>query len=396
MRTKTIYLDYAAATPLRPEVLQVMRPFERAEFANPGSITAAGVRARTAVEAARREIAHVLGVRNDEIIFTGSGTESANLALRGIMEATTNRKRSGHIITTTIEHEAVLAPARDLQERGFRLTVVSVESDGRVDSAKLIQAITPQTRLISVILANNEIGTIQDIYELARQVRRVNKQRQTRGEGQIYFHTDACQAAGYVDIRPDALGVDALTLNAAKIGGPKGIGLLYLRRGTPMRSQILGGGQESGRRSGTENVAAIVGFATALTRAVAERDTEVVRVTRLRDRLLQDLVKAVPDIRLNGAQEYRLPNNLNVTIPGIEAEPLLLYLDQAGVVIGTGAACSAITLEPSHVLLALGLSRAEALQTIRITLGRETTPTEIRRASSIIQERITWLRQHID
>lgn len=394
MKRTKIYLDYAAATPLRAEVRRAMAPYEQADFANPGSITAAGVRARAAVEAARRRMADALGVHSDELIFTGSGTESANLALRGIMEATSNGDQ-GHLVTTAIEHEAVLAPARDLEQRGFGLTILPVDGDGRIALKDVQRAIMPQTRLVSVILANNEIGTIQDLRELSRQLRRLNKERQLRGEGRIYLHTDACQAAAYSDIRPDELGVDALTLNAAKIGGPKGIGLLYIRRGTPLRAQILGGGQEGGRRSGTEHVAAIIGFAEALALAVQERAEEAIRVEQLRDRLATNLTKALLDIQINGSREHRLANNLNITISGVEAEPLVLYLDEAGVAVGTGAACSTITLEPSHVLRAIGLTPERALQAIRITLGRETTSAEIERATKILIERITWLRKHM-
>lgn len=391
-----IYLDHAAATPVRREVLRAMAPYSHRLFGNPGSITSPGIIARKAVDSARQEIANLLGVHQDELIFTGSGTESANLAIQGIVAALDGQPEKIHIITSPIEHQAVRAPIVQLANRGYQVSYAPINQSGILDPQLIQKAIRPTTRFISVMAANNEIGTLQPIREISRIIRRCNKEREQQNLPRIYLHTDACQVAAYSDLRPESDGLDALTLNAAKIGGPKGIGLLYLRRGTPLVPLIFGGGQEADRRAGTENVAAIVGFAVALRLAVKERSVEVRRLQALRDRLLAKLRQAIPNIQLNGDPAQRLPGNLSLMIPGVEAEVLLPYLDRDGVIIGTGAACSTLNLEPSHVLRAIGLSDQDALQTVRITLGRETTVAEVADAGKIISARITWLRTHLN
>lgn len=386
--TSTIYLDHAAASPLRPAVLAAMTPYLTGNFANPGSLARDGVAARAAIEQARATIADTLGAHPDEIIMTSGGTESTNLALQGILLA----GQPGQIVTTAIEHHAVLEPCQLLAQSGWTLTVVGVPRAGVIDPAAVKACLTSTTRLVSIMLANNEIGTIQPIREIARLLYRMNRQRSRENVPPIYLHTDACQAGSYLSLKVDDLRVDALSLNGAKLGGPKASGVLYLRRGTPLRPLLVGGGQEAGRRAGTENVAAIVGLATAFHIAQADCDREAARLRTLRDRLWHRLQQAFPDIWLNGDPEHRLPSNLNITIPGLDAEELLLYLDADSVTIGTGAACSTLTLEPSHVLKAIGLSNQEALATIRLTLGATTTARDIDTAAHRIIKKITWLR----
>lgn len=383
---QSIYLDHAAATPVRSEVRSAMLPYLSNEFGNPSSFTSLGARAAAAVSTAREEIANLLGARAEEIIFTGSGTESINLALRGI-----GASSGAHLVTSTIEHEAVLATIRDLESSGTTTTYVPVFADGRLDLERLNRAIQPDTRLVSIMYANNEIGTVQPLTDISRLVRRHNRTRRQANRPPIYVHSDACQAPGYLDVTVDRLRVDLLSLNAAKIGGPKGVGLLYIRRGTPIRPILTGGGQEFGRRAGTENVAGIIGLATALRLAHAERAKEAVRIGRLRDQLLLELQSALPDLVVHGSLAERLPNNLSLGFPGLDGEALALYLDEEGVIVGTGSACSSQTLTPSHVLVAIGQATL-ALATIRVSLGRTTTVAAVHRAAAIISRRVAWLR----
>ena len=389
MSDTAIYLDHAAASPLRPAVRHLMQPFLKEAFGNPASITKLGVAAKTAIDQARQSLASVLQAHPDEFIFTSGGTESTNLAIQGILRS----EPIGHAITISIEHQAVLAPINLLARAGYQTTIVPVDQTGVFEPKAILAAIRPETRLISIMLANNEIGTIQPIAEFTKLLRRHNRQRTEQGRPPIYVHTDACQAAAYLSLSVHELGVDALSLNSAKVGGPKGMGLLYLRRGTPFVPLLVGGGQEAGRRSGTENVAAIVGGALALQIAQESAPAESRRLRGLRDQLFTSLTKGLPGLRLNGDFDERLPNNLNLTIPGLDAEALLLYLDSDGVIIGTGAACSNVTLEPSHVLQAIGLSQADALATIRLTLGWNTTATDIKKAAKKIIARVRWLRK---
>ncbi|MDO8435308.1 MAG: cysteine desulfurase family protein [bacterium] len=378
--TQSIYLDHAAATPVRPEVLEAMLPYFTEKFGNPSAMYAAGREARIAVDDARAQIAAILGCADSEIIFTGSGTESDNLALFGAMRALSSLRGArkgdvaipasqGHLIVSAIEHHAVLEPACALEKEGFEVTYLPVDRDGFISLDELHEALRDDTTLVSIMYANNEIGTIQDIPAIAA----VLKERKQK----IYFHTDACQASGYLDLDVKKLGVDLMTLNASKIYGPKGIGVLYVRRGTPLQPLIVGGGQEGGMRSGTENVPAIVGMAKALELAQKEREQESARLTKLRDEFIEAILKAIPGATLNGLPTKRLPNNINITIPGVESEVLLMRLDEADISASTGSACAAGAIEPSHVLLALGLSKQETKSSVRFTLGRETMKADL-------------------
>jgi cysteine desulfurase len=369
----TIYLDHAATTPLDPDVLGTMLPYFTERYGNPSSIYQLGQEARAAIDQARAACARVLGCEPSEIIFTSGATESDNLALRGVAWgarlALRNNGALPHIVTTAIEHHAVLHTANSLQREGFSATYVAPDSRGIVDPEAIAAAVRPETCLISVMYANNESGAIQPIQEIAEVAR-------DRG---IPLHTDAVQAAGTLSVNVDALGVDLLSLSAHKFYGPKGVGLLYVRRGTTIDFQQKGGGQEQGRRGGTENVPGIVGLGMALERADAWRDAYADHCTRLRDRLADGLFAAIPEAMLNGPSDLRLllPNNLNVTIPGIQGETLLLSLDVLGVAASAGSACTTGNTEPSHVLRAMGLSDDGCRSALRFTVGRSNTEQQI-------------------
>jgi len=369
----TIYLDHAATTPLDPDVLGTMLPYFTERYGNPSSIYQLGQEARAAIDQARAACARVLGCEPSEIIFTSGATESDNLALRGVAWgarlALRNNGALPHIVTTAIEHHAVLHTAQSLQREGFSATYVAPDSRGIVDPEAIAAAVRPETCLISVMYANNESGAIQPIQEIAEVAR-------DRG---IPLHTDAVQAAGTLSVNVDALGVDLLSLSAHKFYGPKGVGLLYVRRGTTIDFQQKGGGQEQGRRGGTENVPGIVGLGMALERADAWRDAYADHCARLRDRLADGLFAAIPEAMLNGPSDLRLrlPNNLNVTIPGIQGETLLLSLDVLGVAASAGSACTTGNTEPSHVLRAMGLSDDGCRSALRFTVGRSNTEQQI-------------------
>ena len=318
---RIIYMDHSATTPVRPEVLQAMMPHFTSDFGNPSSIYTIGQEARKAVDDARERIARNLGARMSEIVFTSGGTESDNAALKGVAFAL--RSLGSHIITTTIEHHAVLHTCYQLEQFGFDVTYVPVDEQGIVDPHDILNAITDKTILVSVMMANNEIGTVQPIREIAQRVKAEAKQRNQT----IIIHTDAVQAAGFLDINARSLGVDLLSLSAHKIYGPKGVGLLYIKRGTPFEEQNAGGGQERQRRSGTENVPGIVGFDEALHLAVTERDEVSAHCLRLREKLAQGIFETIDGVRLNGHPELRLPGNVNISFEGVEGEPVLLGLD---------------------------------------------------------------------
>jgi cysteine desulfurase len=385
------YFDYAATTPMDPAVLEAMLPYLKDNFANPSSIYRTARTTRKALEDARHTVANIFGAKPTEIVFTSGGTEGNNLAIQGAVFP----RRGTNWITTAIEHDAVLAQIPLLRRDGHNCTVVPVTPSGIVDSQAIIDAIDDQTVLVSVMLANNEIGTIQPIADIAKQIAAIKADRQSRGiELPLYLHTDAIQAANYLDLHVDRLGVDLLTLSGSKLYGPKGTGVLYVRHGTDIEPLMYGGGQERGRRSGTENVAGAVGFAVALLSVQSQRDTESRRLAKLRDGVEKGIMAAIPDAILNGDKRRRLPNNLNLTIPGAEGEALVLYLDKTGILASTGSACSSGSLDPSHVLLALGRTKAEASQSLRLTLGQGTTaamcdrliselPTIVRRVREI-------------
>lgn len=386
MSERVIYMDHSATTPVRPEVLNAMLPYFTSDFGNPSSIYTIGQEARKAVDDARERIARTLGARMSEIVFTSGGTESDNAALKGVAFAL--RALGKHIITTTIEHHAVLHTCYQLEQFGFDITYLPVDEHGLVSPQNVVDAITDETIVVSVMMANNEIGTIQPIAEITRLVKaEANRRNRT-----VIMHTDAVQAAGFLDINVRSLGVDLLSLSAHKIYGPKGVGLLYVKRGTPFEEQNAGGGQERQRRSGTENVPGIVGFGEALHLAVSEREEASGHCLLLREKLMRGIFDTIEGVRLNGHSEHRLPNNVNISIEGVEGEPVLLGLDFAGVCASSGSACSSASLEPSHVLLAIGLTAEMAQSSLRITLGRDNTEEDVDYLLSILPDMVSKLR----
>lgn len=381
-----IYLDHSATTPVRAEVLEAMLPYFSLGFGNPSSIYTIGQEARKAVDDAREQAARVLGARMSEIVFTSGGTESDNAALKGAAFAL--RHTGSHIITTAIEHHAVLHTCNQLEQFGFDVTYVPVDEYGIVDPQSIARAVTDETVLVSVMMANNEIGTIQPVAEIARIVK-AEAQRRSRT---IVMHTDAVQAAGFLDINARALGVDLMSLSAHKIYGPKGVGLLYVKRGTPFEAQNAGGGQERQRRSGTENVPGIVGMSEALRLAASEREQVAANCLRLRDKLIGGIFDSIDRVHLNGHPTQRLPNNVNISFEDIEGEPVLLGLDFAGVCASSGSACSSASLEPSHVLLAIRRSPELAQGSLRITLGRDNTDEDVDYLLAVLPEIVGKLR----
>ncbi len=370
-----IYLDHSATTAVDARVVEAMAPFWTTAYGNPSSIYGLGRRAAAALEDARRRIARILNCQPAEIVFTSCGTESDNLALRGVaLAAAAKGKR--HIITAPTEHHAVLHTVADLAEHfGFEVTSLPVDRHGLVEPSAVVAAIRPDTALVSIMAANNEVGTIQPIAEIGAPVRQ-------RG---VTFHTDAVQAGGYLSLDVEALQVDLLALSAHKFYGPKGVGLLYVRRGVRLLQVQTGGGQERGRRSGTENVPYIVGMARALEFAQAERETETPRLANLRDRLIQGLMARVPDIILTGHPTRRLPGHVSLLVRGAEAEALLIALDLAGVAASSGSACATGAPTPSHVLTAMGYTPQEAMSALRLTLGRENTEADV----DFVMEKLT-------
>ena len=378
------YLDHAATTPLDPRVLDAMLQALREAWGNPSGIYKEAQTARAVLDDARDSLARTLDCSPREIILTSGGTEADNLAIRGAALA---RAHAGkHLITSAVEHHAVLHPMEALAAEGFELTILPVDAEGFVDPAQAAEAVRDDTILVSVMTANNEIGTIQPIAELARAV----KQRNPK----TIVHTDAVQAAGAIDIRPDVLGVDLLSLTAHKIYGPKGAGLLYQRRRTPLEPQLLGGGQEEERRAGTESVAAAAGLAAALQLAEQERPQRAAHARRLRDQLRRELQERIHPLRLNGPQDpdRRLPNNLHLCFPGVEGESILLQLDLEGIAASSGSACSTGSTEPSHVLTAIGVDPDTAHSALRLSLGRQTTEQDVERTAAALPQIIARLR----
>jgi len=381
-----IYLDHAATTPPDPRVVEAMLPFFTTHWGNPSSIYLEGQEARRAVDAARKTIADLLGASPKEIVFTSGGTESDNAAIRGAAFAQRARGRGNHIVTTAIEHHAVLHTVEQLEREGFRATYLPVDRDGVVSLAALAEAVGPETIVVSMMTANNEVGTIQPVAEAAR----IARERNPR----VVVHTDAVQAAGSLDITPAKLGVDLLSLAGHKIYGPKGIGLLYIKNRTPWQPFILGGSQEKERRAGTENVPGIVGLAVAMQLAWQERDAFNAHVSRLRNRLLFELPERIPDTVITGPSdpECRLPNNFSCCFRNVEGESVLLALDMADIAASSGSACTTGALEPSHVLTAMGIDRDLAHASLRLTLGRHTTDAEIDRVLDVLPGIVHKLR----
>lgn len=382
MSQRTIDLDHAATTALDPVVLEAMLPYFTDQSGNPSSIHHRGRAALHALDDARELVATVLGATMREIIFTGSGSEANNLAIKGVALAQQQRGKGRHLITSAIEHHAVLHTVEYLQAFGFEATLLPVDRHGLICPADLQAALRPDTVLVSLMYANNEIGTIQPIAELGAICRAHD----------VPFHTDAVQAAGALPLNVEALNVDLLTLTAHKFYGPKGVGALYVRRGTPLLPQINGGGQERRRRAGTENVPGIVGMAVALRRAEERREWYVAHCSALRDRLIAGVLERVPDTQLNGDPRQRLPNNANLAFAGIEGESLLLLLDQHGICASSGSACTSGSLDPSHVLIACGLTPELAISSVRFSVGKDTTIADIDLLLTLLPDMVTRLR----
>ncbi len=375
-----IYLDYAATTPTHPEVVKAMSPYFTEAFGNPSSIHSYGQEAKGAIEEARVKVASLISARGEEIVFTSGGTEADNFAIKGVAFA--NESRGNHIITSSIEHHAVMEKCKFLEKRGFRVTYLPVDEYGLVDPGDVRKAITDKTILISVMHANNEMGTIEPITEIDKIAKKA----------EIYFHTDAVQAVGHIPVDVDELGVDLLSMSAHKLCGPKGVGALYIRKGTKLTPFIHGGEQERRRRASTENVPGIVGFGKAAELAQQEMTEEAERLTCLRDRLVKGLLERIDHTRLNGHPIMRLPNNVNVSVAFVEGESMLLNLDLEGICASTGSACSSSSLEPSHMLLAMGLSHEQAHGSLRFSLGKWTTEEEVERVLDVLPSIVTKLR----
>ena len=380
MEKRFVYADNAATTPVTPAVLEAMTPWLMENYGNPSSIYSIGRAARTAVEKARRQVAAALNAEPGEIYFTSCGTEADNWALKGSMRRWAAKGKK-HLITAAFEHHAILHSAKALEKEGFEVTYLPVTPEGLVDPAELEKAIREDTALVSIMLANNEIGTVQPIAELAAIA---------HAHG-AWFHTDAVQAVGHIPVDVKALGVDMLSLSGHKFHAPKGVGALYVKKGILPNIFMDGGAQEKGRRAGTENLASIVGLGEAITVATASLEENMARITAMRDRLIDSLLQ-LPRTRLNGSREHRLPGNLNISFEGIEGESLLLRLDLAGVAASSGSACTSGSLDPSHVLLAIGLPHEIAHGSLRLSLSDTTTQEEVDYVLSVLPGIIEYLR----
>lgn len=383
----TVYLDHAGTTPLDAKVLEAMIPYFSQHFGNPSSLHTVGQEARYALDEARERVAGVLNCRPREVVFTGGGTESDNAAIHGV--ATALHETGNHIITSSVEHHAVLHACQYLESQGFEVTYLPVDAEGMVQPESVYNAINERTTLVTIMYGNNEIGTINPLSEIDRSI----KERAGELSRTIVFHTDAVQAAGYLDLDVASLGVDLLSLSGHKFHGPKGTGVLYIKRGTPYLPLIHGGGQERERRSGTENIPGIIGLSLALESANAIRDETGQRCSALRDRIIGSVLEQIPGTRLNGHATERLPNNANFSFTGVEGEPILLGLDVAGIAASSGSACSSGSLEPSHVLLALGQSAETARGSLRLTLGRDNTDEEVDYLLGVLVDLVHRLRQ---
>lgn len=378
---RQIYLDHSATTPVKKEVLEEMMPYFGQKFGNPSSIYSIGRESRKAIDEARDRVAHAIGAQSKEIYFTSGGSESDNWALKGVAYA--NKSKGNHIITSAIEHHAVLNACKYLEDDGFEVTYLDVDSDGMVSVEQLRESIRPTTTLVSIMFANNEIGTIQPIKEIG-QVARQNG---------IYFHTDAVQAVGNIPIDVDDYNIDLLSLSGHKFYGPKGVGALYIRKNVKIASFIQGGAQEKGRRAGTENVSGIVGLGKAIEIAGNNIQGYNAKLSHLRDKLINGVMKKIPFVRINGHQEKRLPGNANFSFDFIEGESLLLMLDMKGIAASSGSACSSGSLDPSHVLLAIGLSHETAHGSLRLTIGDDNTEEDIEYVLEVLPPIVERLRE---
>lgn len=377
---RRIYLDYAATTPVHPEVLNEMHRYFSEYFGNPSSIYSFGQESKQAIEISRKRVARLINAREDEIVFTSGGTESDNMALKGVVFANSGDKN--HIITSQIEHHAVIETCRFLEKSGFMVTYLPVDKYGLVDPDDVRRAITDKTILISIMHANNEVGTIEPVEEIAKIAR----------EYEICSHTDAVQTAGHIPIDVNEMGIDLLSISAHKFYGPKGTGAIYIRKGTKISQLIHGGDQEKGRRASTENVPGIAGMGKAAEIAGNAMNAEAELQTGLRDRLINGLLSSIDDSHLNGHPRNRLPNNVNISFDYVEGESIVLSLDMEGICVSTGSACSSSSLEPSHVLLALGLSHEQAHGSCRFSLGKWTTVEDIERVLDVVPGVVSRLR----
>ena len=386
----TIYLDHAATTPVDARVVGEMMPYFTGQFGNPSSIYGLGQDAARAIDAARDQAAAVLNARNGEIVFTGGGTDSDNIAIRGAAYAL--RASGNHIITSATEHHAVLHTCEWLETNaGFTVTYLTPDRDGIISAERVAEAITPETTVVSIMYVNNETGTIQPIAEIGAAVRHAENEHGHR----IVFHTDAVQAAGYLSLDTDALGVDMLSLSAHKFHGPKGVGALFIERDAPFQPQTMGGSQERNRRAGTENTAGIVGTSLALAMADSQRDEIAPNIARLAAKLGGGILSGIPDAHLNGpplGDERRLINNVNISFAGVEIESVLINLDIAGIAASSGSACTSGSIEPSHVLTAMGKPHDLARNSLRLTLGRDNTDGDIDRVLGLLPDIVRRVR----
>ncbi len=378
---RRVYFDHNATTPVDREVLAAMLPYFAEEFGNASSIHSFGQRTRAAVERARESVAALIGARPVEVVFTSGGTESDNQAIFGVVAAAQGDAK--HVITTRIEHSAVLNVCQALEQRSVAVTYLPVSREGLVDPDAVRRALRPETLLITVMHANNELGTVQPIEDIGR----------IAAEADVYFHSDAVQSAGKVLLDVERLGVDLLSISAHKLYGPKGVGALYIRKGTRLEPLLYGGHHERDRRPGTENVAGIVGLGKAAELAREKLSLDLPRISSLRDRLERGLLSRVPHARVNGSREHRTPNTSNITLPFVEGEALVIALDLKGLACSTGAACSSGAVEPSHVLTAIGLPPEEARASLRFSLGRETTDADVDFALSVVPGVVEHLRE---
>src|SRR3989475_1499047 len=376
-----VYLDFNATTPVEPEVLDAMLPYFSKEFGNAASIHTPGQKARGAVETAREQVAALIGARPQEIVFTSGGTESDNHAIFGIVEAAGGHEK--HVITSAIEHEAVLNACQALEKRGVRLTYLATDANGQIDLADLRRAIRPETVLITIMHANNELGTVQPLEQIGRIAK----------DSDVYFHTDAVQSAGKIPIDVNSLGVDLLSISGHKLYAPKGVGALYVRGGTRLRQLLYGGHHQRGFRPGTENVPGIVGLGKAAELAQKSLADDAQRVSALRDELERELLARIPHAPANPAAPPPPPKPTNIVFPGVEGEALLIALDLKGLACSTGAACSSGAVEPSHVLTAIGLPPEEARASLRFSLGRHTTQADIDFALRVVPAAVAQLRE---
>ncbi|MDP6647235.1 MAG: cysteine desulfurase NifS [Dehalococcoidales bacterium] len=377
---KRIYLDYAATTPMRSEVVEAMLPYFTGVFGNPSTIYSYGQEAKEVIEVSRSKIARLIKAQEEEIVFTGSGTEADNLALTGIIYASEGKK--DHVITSSVEHHAVSETTKFLKKRGYKISYLPVDKYGLVNPDDVKKALTIKTALISVMHANNEVGTIEPIKEIGRIAR----------EAKVYFHTDAVQTVGHIGVDVKELGVDLLSISAHKLYGPKGVGALYIRKGTRISPLMHGGEQEKRRRAGTENVPGIVGFGVAAELALEEIDEEAGRLRQLRDRLVEGLEERIKHIYFNGHPVKRLPNNVNICVEYVEGESMVLNLDLEGICVSSGSACTSSSLEPSHVLSSMGLPPELAHGSLRFTLGKWTTNEDIDRVLEVLPRIVAKLR----